>query len=170
VAWQGVAIVIPGRSHSGKSCLVAELVRAGATYYSDEYAVFDAGGRVHPYPKALSLRGADGARPVRMTAEMLGGRNGGEPLQVGTIVITRFDARAAWRPRPVSPGLAVLRLLENTVAARARPDAALTILGRVASRSRALMGHRGSAEEVARMLFEETNARVRPEANPRLLA
>src|SRR5262245_27593595 len=36
VGWHGRAIVIPGRSMSGKSTLVSELVRAGADYYSDE--------------------------------------------------------------------------------------------------------------------------------------
>jgi hypothetical protein len=30
---------------------VAELVRAGATYYSDEFAVLDSRGRVHPFPR-----------------------------------------------------------------------------------------------------------------------
>src|SRR6266550_220612 len=39
VGWKGKAIVIPGRSFSGKSTMVSELVKAGATYYSDEYAV-----------------------------------------------------------------------------------------------------------------------------------
>src|SRR5215213_192989 len=37
VGWQGRAVVIPGRCFTGKTTLVAELVRAGATYYSDEY-------------------------------------------------------------------------------------------------------------------------------------
>src|SRR5437588_1322341 len=48
VGVQGNAIVIPGRSMSGKTSLVSALVRAGATYYSDEYAVLDMIGRVHP--------------------------------------------------------------------------------------------------------------------------
>ena len=60
VGWRGRAIVIPGRTFTGKSTLVAALVRAGAAYYSDEYAVFDQQGRVHPYPTPLSLR-AEGA-------------------------------------------------------------------------------------------------------------
>src|SRR5688572_30895391 len=38
VGWKGQAVVIPGRSFSGKSTLVSEMIRAGATYYSDEYA------------------------------------------------------------------------------------------------------------------------------------
>ena len=33
VGWRGLAIVIPGRSHTGKSTLVAELVWRGAVYY-----------------------------------------------------------------------------------------------------------------------------------------
>src|SRR6266536_3494305 len=45
VGWQGNAILIPGLSHSGKTTLVDQLVRAGATYYSDEYAVLDESGR-----------------------------------------------------------------------------------------------------------------------------
>src|SRR5687768_13430354 len=49
VGWKGKAIIIPGRSLSGKTSLVAELVRAGAIYYSDEYAVLDKDGRVYPY-------------------------------------------------------------------------------------------------------------------------
>ena len=56
VGFRGRAIVIPGRSHSGKSTLVGELIRAGATYYSDEYAVLDARGRVHPFAKPISIR------------------------------------------------------------------------------------------------------------------
>jgi hypothetical protein len=40
VGWRGRAMVIPRSSHSGKSTLAAALIRAGATYYSDEYAVF----------------------------------------------------------------------------------------------------------------------------------
>jgi hypothetical protein len=72
VGWRGRVIVIPGRSHSGKTTLVAEWLRAGALYYSDEYAVFDAMGRVHAYAKPLSLR-QNGAA-TRYAVEALGGR------------------------------------------------------------------------------------------------
>ncbi len=56
VVCQGRGILLPGRSFSGKSTLVAELIRAGAEYYSDEYAVLDSTGSVHPYPRPLSIR------------------------------------------------------------------------------------------------------------------
>ncbi len=52
----GQAIVLPGKSFAGKTTLAAALVRAGAEYCSDEYAALDADGRVHPYPKPLSVR------------------------------------------------------------------------------------------------------------------
>src|SRR5437870_1321145 len=35
VGWNGKAILIPGMSQSGKTTLVRQLIRAGATYYSD---------------------------------------------------------------------------------------------------------------------------------------
>ncbi len=50
------ALVLPGASHSGKSSLVAELLRRGAVCLSDEYALIDAEGLVHAYPRALLLR------------------------------------------------------------------------------------------------------------------
>jgi len=57
VAWQGSVIVVPGRTCTGKSTLAAALVRAGAAYYSDEFAVIDEAGLVHPFarpPTALA--------------------------------------------------------------------------------------------------------------------
>src|SRR6202158_4766995 len=62
VGWRGNAIIIPGSSFTGKRTLVAALVGAGAPYYSDEYAILDRRGRVHPYPKPLSIR-AGGRAP-----------------------------------------------------------------------------------------------------------
>ena len=111
VAWEGQAILIPGRSMSGKSSLVKALVDAGATYYSDEYAILDAQGRVHPYPKALSLRRGDGQRPLRCPIESLGKRAGTTPLPVTTILFTQYAEGATWQPHKISPAQAMLALL-----------------------------------------------------------
>ncbi len=56
VARNGAAIILPGKSFSGKTTLVKELIRAGAVYYSDEYAVLDSWGRVHPFLRPLEVR------------------------------------------------------------------------------------------------------------------
>ena len=37
----GKALLLPGTSHAGKSSLVAELLRRGASHFSDEYALID---------------------------------------------------------------------------------------------------------------------------------
>jgi hypothetical protein len=154
VAWRGRAIVIPGRSFSGKSSLVAALVRAGATYYSDEYAVFDARGRVHPFPAPLSLRGAEGERPTKHSPESLGGRPGTRPLPVGLVAVSEYRQGARWRPRRLTPGQAVLALLAHTVPARERPAAALATLKRAVVAAPVLKGTRGEASEVADVLLE----------------
>ena len=148
VGWKGQGIVIPGRSYSGKSTLVAELVRAGATYYSDEYAVLDSRGRVHPFSKPIELREEGKFQQRKVTATELGGRHGTKPLPVGLVLMTRFERGARWRPRNLTPGKGVLELLFNTVSARRSPERALATLRVVASRAALLKGVRGTATEV----------------------
>jgi len=148
VGWRGRAIVIPGRSFTGKTSLVAALVRAGATYYSDEYAVFDLQGRVHPFPKSLSIRDETGKVLRRCPVEALGGLPGVKPLPVGLVVITRYKPGGRWRPQSLSPGQAVLALLANTVSARRQPELALATLHQVVSHALVLKGVRGEAEEM----------------------
>lgn len=155
VGWQGKAIVIPGRSRSGKTTLVEALVRAGATYYSDEYAVFDAHGRVHPYSKPLSIREEGSERPKLYPVESIGGCSGTKPLPVGLIAVTKYQSEARWRPRALSPGQAVLALLDNTVLARFKPGVALITLQRVIASASAFKGKRDQAEEVVASLLDE---------------
>lgn len=160
VGWRGRAIVLPGRSRSGKTSLVKALVQAGATYYSDEYAVLDAQGRVHPYPKPLSLREEGRERPRLCRIEALGGRVGTRPLPVGLIAVTEHKPEAHWRPRVVSAGEAVLSLLDNTVLARYQPEQTLETLQRAVTGAVALKGKRGEAEEVAATLLKRMESLV----------
>jgi len=141
------AIVIPGLSHAGKSHLVGALMRAGATYFSDEYAVFDAMGRVHPYPKALSLRSDDGGPPTRVDVESAEDGAGRRALPVGLVVVTSYRPGTRWRPRQLSAGQAVLELLANTVLARERPTVALQWLAQaVRPDTTCVKGARGDAD------------------------
>src|SRR6266566_1439582 len=154
VGWKGKAIVIPGRSYSGKSTLVAELVRAGATYYSDEYAVLDSRGRVHPFSKPLELREEGEFRQTKITAVELGGQSGTKPLPVGLVLMTQFKSGARWRPRKLTAGKGVLEMLFNTVSARRSPAKALATLQRVATQADMLKGVRGDARKVVFALLE----------------
>jgi hypothetical protein len=154
VGWNGQAIVIPGDSFSGKSSLVKALVKAGASYYSDEFAVLDERGRVHPYPIPLTIRpGRDGGPFLKYRVEELGGVTGVRPLPVGLVLITRYVGGARFHPRPLSAGRAVLELLVHTLPARRRPGRVLDALSRVVSQALVLRGTRGEAEETARQIL-----------------
>ncbi|HEY0544524.1 MAG TPA: hypothetical protein VGC91_03930 [Pyrinomonadaceae bacterium] len=148
VGWKGMAIVIPGRSFSGKTTLVRELLRAGATYYSDEYAVLDQQGRVHPFAKPLSIRESGTADQTDYTVEALGGEAGKKPLPVGLVVISDYKAGARWRPQKLTAGQGALELLAHTISARRQPEVALSTLHRVASRASVLKSKRGEARHV----------------------
>lgn len=148
VGWGGSAILIPARSLSGKTTLVVDLVRAGATYYSDEFAVIDQRGFVHPYARPLQVRQHGSLHQRKCPVEMIGGVAGRVPLPVGLILLTRFKAGSKWHPRHISAGRAILGILDNTVSARRGPALALKTLKQVASRSFAVQGVRGEGGEV----------------------
>jgi hypothetical protein len=148
VGWNGKAILVPGRSYSGKSTLIAEMVKAGATYYSDEYAVIDDRGRVHPFRKPLEMREEGAFEQSKIHVEELGGRFGVKPLPVGLILISQFKSGGKWRPRTLTPGEGVLALLSHTVSARRNPERALATLQHAVSAARILKGARGEARQV----------------------
>ena len=164
VEWQGQAIVLPGPSYSGKSTLVDALVRAGARYYSDEYAVLDPRGRVHPYPAPLSLRVPGVAWPVRHSSSRSNSAPA-KPLPVGLVAVSHYRPRACWRPQTLTPGQGILAMLANTVPARLKPKDSLVAIERALSHTRALKGFRGEADEAADRLLRALDAHPRPRAN-----
>jgi len=159
VGWRGRAIVLPGRTFTGKTTLVAVLVKAGATYYSDEYAVLDAHGCVHPYARPLAVR-EHGAleRATRYAVEALGGRPGVTPLPVGLVIVSQYKPTARWRPRQLSAGEGALALLAHTISARRQPELALATLHHVVSRAPVLQGVRGEAEDVVDVILKTSIA------------
>ena len=153
VGWRGRAILIPGRTFTGKSTLVRELVRAGAVYYSDEYAVLDEKGRVHPFARPLALRN-DKLVNEKLPFQALGGTIGEKAIPVGTILVAEYRAGAKWRPRTLTPGVGTLALLANTVTARSGQPLVLEVLSRVAMHAQIYKSARGEAREFAVQLLE----------------
>lgn len=154
VGWNGKAIVIPGKNFSGKTSLVTAFLRAGATYYSDEFAVLDSRGRVHPYPWALHIR--EGlAQPKEFSAEMLGAHAGTKPLPVGVVILSEYRRGAKWRPRRVTQGQAALAMLDRVMSIRHHPDAMLPALGQMVSGATVLKGRRGEAKEVVESVLQK---------------
>ena len=155
VEWQGRAILIPGKSHSGKTTLVAELVKCGATYCSDEFAVLDEQGYVTAYPKPLSIRPQGKQMGIDVPVEEIGGRTGRAKLPVGLVVICHYSMGARWKPQSLSPGVGMLSLLENTHSAQRTPGRALHILEQVARGARIIKSHRGEATAVTQKILGE---------------
>ena len=154
VGWNGRAIVLPGKSFAGKTSLVVELVKAGATYYSDEFAVLDSKGRVHPFLKPLSLRENGNGRQHNVAVEEIGGWAGRKPLSIGLVVVSAYKPDARWRPVTLSPGEGALALLSNTVSARRAPETVLATLGRVVSAAPVITSKRGEAAAAAQAILD----------------
>jgi hypothetical protein len=151
VGYRDRMIVLPGEALTGKSTLVAALVDAGATYYSDEFAVFDEQGRVHPYATPLRAPGAgqegDGRQPVPA---------GRDPLPLGAVVVTSYRPGAEWSPRRIPPGEASLALLGLTVPAHERQEQSMRALRRAFEADPLLIAsHRGEADQVAPLVLAE---------------
>jgi hypothetical protein len=148
VGWGDRAILIPGRSFSGKTTLVAELVRAGAIYYSDEFAVIDKQGMVYPYARPLQVRENGSREQTERPVEEFGGIAGRDPLPVGLVIVSRYKPEAHWRPRQISPGVGLLKILDNTVSARRSPAVAMSTLKQVVSNALIVRGVRGETSQV----------------------
>lgn len=153
VAHDGKAIIIPGDSFSGKTTLVEALVRRGAAYFSDEFAVIDADGLVHPFAKPLSIRINNNTEEIQSPVHELGGVAGDEAVPLGTAVMTYYVPGGKWEPRRLSSGEGALAFLSNTVAARTRPEEALQALSKAAQGATILEGERGEADDFAELLL-----------------
>jgi hypothetical protein len=153
VGWRGRAIVLPGRSLSAKSSLVSALVRAGATYYSDQYALFDSSGRVHPFPRRLSVPTMSGPER-RLAVDELGVVCGVEPLSVGLVAATSHRKGGRWHVRRLDLGQIALALLSNAITAPGRASEALALLGEASFWAIGVRGTRGEASESAQEILE----------------
>ncbi|MDB4908542.1 MAG: hypothetical protein JWO05_3326 [Gemmatimonadetes bacterium] len=158
VGWRGNAIVLPGASGTGKTSLVSALLRAGATYYSDEYALLDETGAVYPYARPLSVRQGSVRRLLRRPEADLGAQVGVAPLPVKFIVHTTHHAGGRWEPRLLPPGRSALAMFSHTLAARERSSFALSVLSRAAHGAISWEGERGDAAATAAALLDYTDA------------
>jgi hypothetical protein len=155
VALDGRAIVIPGRSHTGKTTLVSELVRAGATYYSDEFAVVDRGGMIHAYPRIVIPRLDPATRRPRTPGLAASPLDRPPAAESAMVLVTRYSADAVWSPTPLSRAAAVLALFDNCLAAQSRPVEALTAARSVAQAPIRLGGPRGDVGALVPLLLEQ---------------
>lgn len=150
VLWGKQALLFPGSTHAGKSSLVAELLRQGARYFSDEYALIDAEGRVHPYPRPLLLRNG---RPEQFPVlpEECGSSAADAPAPIGWILSLEYRPKGTWIVSELPQSEGVLTLLRNTPHTLADTPDLLPVF------QRAVMGaacYTGTRPEAAQALDE----------------
>ncbi len=148
VLCNGRVLLLPGATHSGKSSAVAELLRRGATYFSDEYALIDGDGLVHPYPRPLLLRNG-GAEQVPVLAGELNAPVGDGPAPLGWIFLLDYKAGQSWRVLPMAQSLAVLALLQNTPHELAASPQMVEQFERAVAGATCYAGRRGDAADAA---------------------
>jgi hypothetical protein len=154
VGWKGKAIVIPANSFRGKTTLVAELVRNGALYYSDEYAVLDPAGLVHSFPRDLAVRYHDGEfREKQVGVDAIGGDVGSEPLPVGLVLLTEYVEGAVWEPERLTQGQGMMEILPHTIPRIFNPEFSLKVLNTAVSDAIIVKSFRGEATGFATELL-----------------
>jgi len=152
VSHRGRGILLPGRSFAGKTTLTSALLKRGAEYYSDDFAVIGPDGLAHPYHCPLRLRTSAGR--IEKTAADFEACAAQRPVRPALIVATEYAPGADWQPAEVSHGEGTLRLLEHAVAARTSPEHVCRVLSLVAQRAACLTGPRGDADETARRILD----------------
>lgn len=151
VGWKGRAIVIPANSFQGKTTLVSELVRQGAEYYSDEYAVLDEMGLVHSFPRDLSVRYVENGEVLEKSVSVqdLGGKAGSLPIPVGMLVLTEFDKDAVWEPDRLTVGQGIMEVIPHTIPRHFKTQSSLKVLNTALSDAIILKSQRGEAADFA---------------------
>lgn len=157
VEWKGDLILLPGRGLAGKTTLTAELVKAGATYYSDEFAILDADGFVYPYPKPLSMRrrNSTDTSQTDYDVEHFGGTQGYAPMPVKLVVLTEYKPKARWQPEVLSPGQGIIEILKHTNSSLKNPEMAIKVLKKVALQAKIIKSKRGDAQKAAFAVLSE---------------
>ena len=147
--------MIPASSFQGKTTLVKELIKLGAKYYSDEYAVLDENGLVHPFPKTLSVRGINGnPEQVELPAEFYGAQTGTKACEVGLVLMTSYQKDASWEPRVISKGQGVLEIIQHTLSIRSNTKFTMRVLNKVVTNAIICKSLRGNASKTAKTVLE----------------
>lgn len=153
VVLKGRAILIPGSTHAGKSSLVAELLRRGATHLSDEYALVDQTGRVHTYPRPLLLRNGSPKQSLVLPGD-LNSSFAMEPVPVGWILAVDYDPGESWNIHQISQGEAVMLLLRNTPHEMGHSPEMIDLFMRSVAGAECYQGIRGDVIDAASRILE----------------
>jgi hypothetical protein len=153
VLWGKRALLLPGSTHAGKSSLVTELLRRGATYFSDEYALIDSAGLVHPYPRSLLVRNGRPQQtpmlPIDYNASV-----GDVPAPVGWILSLQYLPESAWSVARITQSEALLTLLRNTPHILAETPDMVQVFERAVTGASCYAGTRNEAPDAVNKILQ----------------
>ena len=150
VAINGKGILFPGDSFAGKTTLVAALVKAGATYYSDEYAILDADGLLQPFARPLAIRDRiDHSIRTDTLATSLGGKIGVDKIPVTAVMFFHYERNASLNPKLLTTGEGIMKILPQAIPLRFNSEFTVSVLNKMAESVTFLESKRGSVESSA---------------------
>jgi len=153
IVHEGLAVVVPGASGSGKSRLCVAAHEVGATVLSDEYAlVARDGGLVTGWARPVRVRRPTGG------VDRLDIATTAAPVPVGLVAVVRYQPGAALDLEALTTAQTAMLLLANTVCARTRPDESLDAALAVARSAPGVTGVRGEASDALPELFARAAA------------
>ena len=155
VGWRGRAILLPGNSHFGKTTLVAELAKCGAEYYSDEYAIIDEKGLVHPFARKLTMR-ENGRHVIEkpVDIEEFGGVKGSLPIPVSTVMFTKYDPEIESKYEFLTPGQGIVEVIGQTIGIRRNSEFVIKVLKNAFANAIIVKSPRNDAANFALELLE----------------
>jgi hypothetical protein len=167
-------VLLPADKGSGKSTLVAGLVRSGFGFLSDEIGVLDpASGRLHPFPRPISLK--EGSLPV--FPELISPEDGslyaaprgyvraskirpgsmGGPCDVRFVIVPKYKDGSTTRLTPLSQAETAKELWVNGINIAHFGSRALPVLTELVRRARGYRLVSGDLEEAVNVVNEVTN-------------
>jgi hypothetical protein len=179
VTRNGMGIILPAPSESGKTSLTTALTVGGYEYMSDAFATIEAStGLLHAYTKPLSIKNVSvfpalaqrdeiwtgpesepgpGEIPVWYTyPDDFGGSAACGPAPVGYILFPRYDPSENPRLEPLTSGAAMRRLIENSVNFQQFGVTGLRILARLAESAQCFSLTINGLEDTVKLVDELT--------------
>lgn len=154
VGWKGKAVVIPARSNTGKTTLVAELLKQGAVYFSDEYAILDTDGLVHPFPRPLSIRDWGEKNTVtNVPAGYFGCEVASRPAQVGLVLLTEYRIDGVWRPELLGVGSGILETIPHAIPLHENAKLSLEVLEKAFRKTLIAKSFRGDVTQLSAQII-----------------
>ena len=109
-------------------------------------------GAIYPFPRRLQVR-PDPPGPLLRLDPATSWPVGHDPIRAALVAALKYDREVGWEIETMTKGFGALALLDNTVAARERPQDSLRIMTNVMATAHAIRGTRDNATAAAARLL-----------------